>query len=211
MHRLLLQSFLYRQRVHISRFKTVLLAGVALLLAGADRAQTKWPRSIRSGGGDLIQVYQPQPETFRDDHLKAKSAVSVVRKGASNRVFGAVWFYATMETNRSTRMVTLKKIKVIDARLSGTSSPGSVAALKRLLETEIPKCNLTISLDQLHAPLKGQNETRSSYRLSTVPPGTSLLYATNTNNDIFMRGHNNGRCRDEEDSPLSRYSLYRHQ
>jgi hypothetical protein len=44
-------------------------------------------------------MYQPQPDNFTDNVLEGRAAVSVTLTGASEPVYGAVWFKARLETD----------------------------------------------------------------------------------------------------------------
>lgn len=140
------------------------------LCAGNGIAQSKWPKSIASPKGDAIKMYRPQPESFANDILKARAAVSVLVKGGADPVFGAVWMQATMQTNRSTRMVTLQKASVTEVHFPNVKDTAKLKALQHLLEQEIPKWNLSISLDQLLASLETNSTNISKDAVNTAPP-----------------------------------------
>ncbi len=106
-----------------------------------------WPRDIETASGDLI-VYQPQPEKLEGETLEARAAISFEGKGASEPVFGVVWFKARLETDRDERLVTIADIEVTQSRFADQNDEKS-AQLAKLLEKEIPKWDLEISLDRL--------------------------------------------------------------
>ncbi len=70
-----------------------------------------WPRELNVKGAKIV-IYQPQPESFREDDLRARAAISVLEKDSTEPVFGAVWFAARVETDRDAREVSLLDVKV---------------------------------------------------------------------------------------------------
>jgi hypothetical protein len=143
-----------------------------IMIAGSipGFAQPKWPKTISSAKGDNIKIYQPQPESFANDTLQVRAAVSVTTKGSEEPVFGAIWVRSLMETNRSTRMVNLQKATVTDVHFPNTKDTSVLNQLQRLLEREIPKWEISIALDQLLASLEEHNKNIRSDALNMAPP-----------------------------------------
>src|ERR1700751_2071646 len=93
----------------------------AVLLTGTARAQDAqdgpppqqqqqqqdWPRSFTTDDGTVIKIYQPQPESFADNVLKSRWAISVTPQGKSDPVFGTFWSVANVETDRDNRRVVI--------------------------------------------------------------------------------------------------------
>ena len=80
---------------------TVLLA--TLLMTGPLAAQELgWPREIVVPEGKVV-MYQPQADSFEDDLLTGRAAVSVTPTGQNEPVFGAVWMKSRVATDRDTR------------------------------------------------------------------------------------------------------------
>src|ERR1044071_4760768 len=89
----------------------------ALILAAVGRAQDaspapqqqqqqqEWPRSFTTDDGTVVKIYQPQPESFADNVLKSRWAISVTPQGKSDPVFGTFWSVANVETDRDNRRV----------------------------------------------------------------------------------------------------------
>lgn len=148
------------------------LAFIILTINGCNNsmAQGEWPKAVTSAKGDLIKLYQPQAESFNGDLLKVRTAVSVIRKGKTDPVFGSIWINAGMETNRTTRIVTLRKVSVTNVRFPGVTDSNAIAALKQLLEKEIPKWNISVPLDQLLSSVEDQQEFKYGEKLNTAPP-----------------------------------------
>ena len=84
----------------------------SLWIVSATQAQQQWPRTIEAQGGGQITLYQPQPENLNGNTLKGRTAFSARKKPTDDPVFGALWFTATMETNRDTRIAVLQSLKI---------------------------------------------------------------------------------------------------
>lgn len=129
----------------------MIIAGSFLLPASAQQ----WPYSIPVSQGTIV-VYQPQPQSFNNNQLSAIAAVSFQKKGA-DPVFGAVWLDAQVLTDRDTRIVTLESLKVDDVKFPGNADSAKLIQLRKLLETELPKHQLHLSLDELLSELAENN------------------------------------------------------
>ncbi|MFM9026733.1 MAG: hypothetical protein ACKOQ6_01895 [Bacteroidota bacterium] len=121
-----------------------------------------WPKVIQSDKGKIV-IYQPTPEELNGDQLKARAAFSVTPIGATDPVFGALWTNAHISTDRVKRMVYLIDAKVTDIRISDNSTDSSkTAALKTIIENEVPNWDLAISLDALLASIEQNNPKQQS-------------------------------------------------
>jgi hypothetical protein len=110
-----------------------------------------WPRDIQVSQGTIL-IYQPQPEELEGNQLKARAAVSIELKESEEPVFGVVWLSMRLETEREDRTAILADITVTRTRFP-EQDDAKAAQFKKLLETEIPKWGLTISMDRLLASL----------------------------------------------------------
>ncbi len=82
--------------------KHVLSICCLILIVPAIQAQQQWPQTIEGKNGGKITLYQPQPESMNGNILNGRAAFSVRQKPTDDPVFGALWYTATMETNRMT-------------------------------------------------------------------------------------------------------------
>lgn len=154
----------------------VIAVAIILLITGVPHAaEEDWPRDIVVPEAKII-IYQPQMETFKDDKLTARSAVSVTKKGETEPIFGAVWFAARVSTDRDTRIVKALEVKVTNVKFPH-SDPAKERKLAGILEKEIPAWDLTISLDRLLAMLDlVEKEKVSADDLKATPP--KIIYVT---------------------------------
>jgi len=143
-------------------FSTAFLAA-----ARADQ----WPQTITASDGTLIKIYEPQPESFQGDVLKARSAISIQETGQADPTFGTFWEIATVQTDRDNRQVNVESVRVPNLKLPGDVDPNKVSYLKTTLETEIPKLGISLSLDNVLASLDNNAEEKKlSKDLNNNPP-----------------------------------------
>ena len=67
--------------------------------------------------------------------MTARTAVSFIKMGESEPIFGAVWFSARVPTDRDTRMVKLLSINVNSAK-SPEATPGKIVRLDTIIRNE---------------------------------------------------------------------------
>jgi hypothetical protein len=158
-----------------------------------------WPREISVPQG-VVVIYQPQPEKLEGNQLKARAAVSVELKGTNEPVFGSVWFEARMDTDRAERTATITDVSVTQVRFP-EQDDAKVKKLSALLEKEIPKWQLPISMDRLLTTLdlvEKRSEARS--QIKTDPP--KILFVSEPAVLISLDGE--PHLQQEEDSKLMR-------
>ena len=128
-----------------------------------------WPRYIDTDNARIV-IYQPQIESYENNMLEALAAVSVTTPELEDPVFGAFWFTSRMETDRDERLVTLVDLTVTAVKFPEASQE-DLDAFTRIVETEVPKWDLTISLDRLIAGLDlVAKEKEASAKLNNDPP-----------------------------------------
>ena len=162
-----------------------ILVLLMLMVALKATAQNEWPQTMETARGGKIIMYQPQPESLKDGKLIGRAAVSVREIAGNEPIFGAVWYEAMLLTNRDTRMATLESIKITDVKLPGIDDNEKLSHFKTFLETEIPKWNLEISMDDLLTTLEQQNGIVSD-ELKNDPP--KVMYATTPSTLVLMDG-----------------------
>ncbi len=158
-----------------------------------------WPREISVPQG-VVVIYQPQPEKLEGNQLKARAAVSVELKGATGPVFGAVWFEARMDTDRAERTATIADVSVTQVRFP-EQDDAKVKKLSALLESEIPKWQLLISMDRLLTTLElAEKRSEATQQINTDPP--KILFVSEPAVLISLDGE--PRLQQEEGSQLMR-------
>ncbi len=131
-------------------------------------------------------IYQPQVETLQGDRLTARAAVSVKTKEQDEPAFGAVWITSRLETDRDARMVDVLDMAVPRVRFPD-STPEQEAQLSRILEAEMPKWDLSLSLDRLLANLEEiEKERVAAENLETAPP--RIIFSTQPSMLVMIDG-----------------------
>ncbi|MCD6395819.1 MAG: hypothetical protein J7M40_20230 [Planctomycetes bacterium] len=153
---------------------TFVAMGTALCIA-AETVALKWPREIDIPEAKIV-MYQPQLESFEGNRLTCRAAVAVTPQGRTEPVFGAVWIDARVSTDRDNRIVRCLDIDVGEVKFPN-ADPARIEKLKGILESEIPKWDLTISLDGLLTMLDLiEKEKAAAAQLNTTPP--KIIFTT---------------------------------
>jgi hypothetical protein len=152
----------------------VLFLAMTAAVAVAEDEEQAWPRVMETPDY-TITMYEPQIDTWVDDRVDARAAVSVA-KGNGAPVFGAVWISARFNVDLDTRMVDFDQITIPNVAFPDASQDGQ-DRLARFLEGEIPKWNLEIELDRV-IPLLENAEvaTRDEDAIKNDPPKIIVSY-----------------------------------
>jgi len=153
-------------RAHLTRF--IAFAALASL-AGAAAAQDsahRWPRAIALEQGSLL-VYSPQLEKFEGVTISGRAATSWEAKGAAP-VFGVFWFDARVLVDKERRVVHVEALDVTKVRFPN-ATPEQEKRVEQLLEAEVPKWDLTPSLDELQAALATSQQLKKSEKAIAAP------------------------------------------
>ena len=156
---------------HTTTAATLILFGLLSPFAvfGQDEEAKPWPKEITIPQGKVI-IYQPQSETLDGNTLNGRAAVAVEETGSDSQVFGAMWFTARLETDRTERTATLADVTVTRTRFPERDE-NKAEKLKVLLEAEMPKWDLVISMDRLLASLDlREQQIAAASQISTDPP-----------------------------------------
>jgi hypothetical protein len=152
---------------------------VALLvsLAGGAAAQDaggRWPRAITLEQGTLL-VYSPQVERFEGVTLSGRAAVSWEAKGTAP-VFGVFWFDARVLLDKERRTVDVEALEVTKVRFPN-ATPEQEKRVADVIEAQIPKWDLTPSLDELQAAIATSERVKKSEQgISAKPPKLVFSY-----------------------------------
>jgi hypothetical protein len=178
---------------------TMLFAARGLESALQDIEGEGWPKQIDVSEGRII-IYQPQPDVFEGNMLSARAAVSVTMTGQTEPVFGTAWFSTRVQTDRDNRTVEILDIAVPRVRFPN-ATPEQEERLKSILETELPKWEMVISLDRLLMGLEqAELERKSAENLNNDPP--KIIFSNEAAILVLIDGE--PRLRDVEDSDLQR-------
>jgi len=172
-------------------------------MAGSALAQegSFWPRDILHNNY-TITIFQPQVESFEGTQLLARAAISIQIPGEDGPVFGAVWMDTTVLTDRDTRMVYVQDLKVTRVHIPETSDEQQ-AKLAAVLEENMPKWDLSMSLDDLLTGLEiTEEQKRQAEGFNNEPP---VIYVRNKPAVlVLLDGEAQIRPVDEENTQLER-------
>lgn len=144
------------------------LCGTFLIMNTAA-AQDGWPKTTTSSNGTVIKIYQWQPESFSDNNLQARAAISIVESGKSEPVFGVAWLKATTVTNGS--QVQVQSIYITDIKLPEITDDNKLEELAQSMEKQAPSWNISFALSELQSAIdlnKKQNDLSS--QINNNPP-----------------------------------------
>lgn len=134
-------------------------------------AKSDWPKEITTGNIRIV-IYQPQPDSLIGNKLYTRAAVSVA-KNNEQPVFGAIWAMAVISSDRETREISLITAQILNVRFPNQDSipKARLDQFKKLLETEIPKWQISTTMDELNTTLKDNAATvKQAANLKNDPP-----------------------------------------
>jgi hypothetical protein len=147
-----------------------LFFGAVFFTASAE-TQDDWPKTITGSDGSIIKIYEPQPESFQGNILKARSAISILENGKTDPTFGTFWEVATVETDRDNRRITIQSVKIPNVKFPGDVDDNKISYIKTTLETQIPTLGVDFSLDQVLSSLDmNEEEKKLSKNLNNTAP-----------------------------------------
>lgn len=137
---------------------------------GQEGAQDNgWPQVLLHDDS-MVTVYQPQLESWQDNVLQARSAVSVKTKAAATPAYGVVFFSARTEVDRSSGMVGFEDLKIINVHFPGSTDE---AGYRHVIEDGMPGWPRTMALERLEADLaitKASMKTQRQVPVENNPP-----------------------------------------
>ncbi len=154
--------------------KIKLLLFTLLLLQISTSAQEevnelKWPREFDEKNS-VVTIYQPQVESFKDNILEGRMAISIKPKD-KDMIFCAAWFKGTMSTDLDARIVTFEKIEIPKLHFPDIDDQEKIDNFSKILVTEIESWDLEMSLDRLTASLGDLKDLKDqSVTLKNDPP-----------------------------------------
>ena len=119
--------------------------------------------------GFHIAIYPPQVDSWKNNKVEARCAVTATPSGATQEIFGIVTVTARTDVDKETRMVALEDMKISSASFPGASNDqGEIEkAVRDSLKVG------TVGLDRLLADLQingAETEAVAAAPLKTDPP-----------------------------------------
>jgi hypothetical protein len=150
----------------------ILILSCFYILLTTSLPAMDWPKEIRTSVGGTITVYQPQPESLTGNKLEGRTAFSARAMAGDDLTFGVFWFTASIATDRDSRIATMESILVKEIKLPGITDTTKISRLRKLLNEQIPKWQITASLDDIIATIE-QEQILATVVLKNDPP---LIY-----------------------------------
>ncbi len=83
-----------------------------ILLGGQLFAEDDvWPKEVQVEKYKLV-IYQPQPESLEGNTLKALAAFSIESNKTKEPIFGAIWFQAKVDVDKSKNRAELNELSL---------------------------------------------------------------------------------------------------
>ena len=140
-----------------------------LLWPGPSWAALEWPQEIEAPGGTIV-VYQPQPEALTGNVLSGRAAISLEFDQLEEPVFGAMWFTATIDTDRDSDTALVRDFRVEKVAWPDSKDAGE-QKFTAFVESVVPEAGFEISMERLSASLAtAEIEQKSLEQLKTDPP-----------------------------------------
>ncbi|WP_051356710.1 carbohydrate-binding family V/XII [Azorhizobium doebereinerae] len=106
-----------------------------------------WPRNF-DVGDNRLQLYQPQIESWEGDLIGGRAALAIGPKDGAP-VYGYAHFTARATVDKSAGLVHLEAIAVDTVDVA--TAPQQAGAVRKALESRLPKNGITVALVQLQA------------------------------------------------------------
>jgi hypothetical protein len=121
------------------------------IINAQEKKDLAWPREFDSEFGE-ITVYQPQLESFKDNILEGRMAVSIKPK-EKDMLFCAAWFKAKMDTDLDSRLVTLDQLEITKIHFPDIDDKEKIDRLSKILVEEAETWDVEMTLDRQIASL----------------------------------------------------------
>jgi len=144
-----------------------------------------WPREITSEKGK-ITIFQPEIESFSDNKMECRSAVSIKMNDRSSPIFGAIWYECRLATDRDNRTITLLDLTVVADKFPDIEDT-EVEKINSYVEQEVPQWEMVMSLDEVLAGL-GFNELISSSSEDLNNKAPEIIFVTSPAALILIDG-----------------------
>lgn len=140
-----------------------------LVLGYAAAAQTTWPVTLNTRQGEIIKLYEWQPESFENNILKARAAFSISSQKNEAPVFGVLWLTASFD--KQGQYYTLRDAQVTSLKLPDENTADKNGSLTTAIESTLPGAGIRFTRDQLDQAVQlNEKQQELSNQLNTTPP-----------------------------------------
>ncbi|MBN8874438.1 MAG: hypothetical protein J0H67_16505 [Rhodospirillales bacterium] len=179
-----------RRRVLLA--SSAALAATGMLPARAQPAPTaapqpvptEWPRSFTTGGQKL-EVYQPQIETWDGNRLTGRLAFAI---GEADGVptYGVARLSADVQTDNATQVALLKPIRITAVELP--TQPDRVEAIRQAMQARLPPQGMTIGLQQLTASYARSQQAKPAPTIDVKNEAPRIIFASEPTVLVLLDG-----------------------
>ena len=149
----------------------------AISAAAVQETDTGWPRVMTTTNGNRVEIFQPQLESWKDNHLQARAVAEDTLAGDSNPHLGVAWFGADTKLDQAQRLVALENVTIPRVRFSAVAQ--EEADMQTVMSNALPLLARTIALDRLTvASVMAQNRSKHSTVL-LKHDGPIVIWSTN--------------------------------
>jgi hypothetical protein len=150
-----------------------------------SQAQQTWPKSINGFDGSVLKLYEWQPESFSNNELKVRAAISVLENGKTDPVFGVAWLQARTRTNGD--QVEVESVHVNSIKLPGDIDDDKLENFRTLIEKSADNWNISIPLANLQSSVDlEKQQTALSNQISSTPP--KVVYSASPSILVLIDG-----------------------
>lgn len=157
-------------------FTRVGLLLVASLLSLVGFAQS-WPVQLTLRNGDMVKLYEPQPESYEQSRLVFRSAISLIKKGESEPVFGTLWANSQTRSEQSSGNISLESLSITDIRFPASITEETTREIEVELESGVPARKAIISSSYLENALS-RNKEKQQLDASFSNKAPKVIYTT---------------------------------
>ena len=161
------------------------ITSALVLFSYTTFAQDQWPKTINASDGSVINVYEWQPESFSNNELRVRAAISVLEEGKTDPVFGVAWLNASTRTNGND--VKVESIEINSIKLPGDISDDQLDDLRSLIARSAENWNISIPLSQLQAAVDlNRQQAALSGQINNTPP--KIIYSSTPSILVLIDG-----------------------
>ncbi|MFG1283823.1 carbohydrate-binding family V/XII [Xanthobacter autotrophicus] len=145
--------------------------------ATGQQAPLPWPRDFALAGDQLLQLYQPQVDSWTGDVMSGRAAVAIGPKSGTP-TYGMVRFSTRVAVDKPAGLVHLATISIEGVEVP--TEPAKASLIRSTLQSRLPASGMTVPLDQLQASYAVNQELAKlkSQPVDNTPP--QILFATTT-------------------------------
>lgn len=167
------------------KFTTICALLSMLLFSFVTRAQDGWPKTLKNNDGSTIKLYQFQPESYNNNLLKASAALSILKEGTNDPVFGVAWLQAVTATRGAN--VEVVSLQINSIKLPGDFTEEQLDQIQEQIENNAQALEINFPLADLQSSLELNNQQQKlAQQINNKPP--KVIYSTSPSILVLIDG-----------------------